>query len=187
MADTRDAQEITFDEDPAEDSNAARDNGTGPGLARILMLLGVGLGIVIAIVSIVVITVDILNQQSKPALTAALPEEEYRTATPIYQYVGTIGEIHTHTSDAQPYAITVAINLGFDMKDQDSPVEVNARMPQIRDFLRRYFTGKSAADLTPDKEQLIKDDIRDNLNHILSKPAVKEVLFDRLDVVKIET
>jgi flagellar basal body-associated protein FliL len=60
------------------------------------------------------------------------------------------------------------------MQDLDSAAEVNARMPQIRDFLRRYFTERSAADLTPDKEQPIKDDIRENLNHILSRPAVRE-------------
>ncbi len=58
-------------------------------------------------------------------------------------------------------------------------------MPQIRDFLRRYFTAKMADDLTPDKENIIQDDIKENLNRILSKPTVKEVLFERLDVIKM--
>ena len=54
-------------------------------------------------------------------------------------------------------------------------------MPQIRDYLRNYFTSKTADDLTPDKEAIIKDDLKENLNRILSKPTIKEILFDELE------
>jgi flagellar basal body-associated protein FliL len=42
-----------------------------------------------------------------------------------------------------------------------------------------------ADDLTPDKEPIIKDDVKENLNRILSKPTIKEVLFDQLTLVKM--
>jgi len=132
----------------------------------------------------VVITLSIVNKQGKPVETVQ-KSEEYQTATPRYQYVGTIGDIRTRTSDKEPYSVAVKIQLGFDLDDKDSPVELNARMPQIRDYLRRYFTAKLADDLAPDKEEIVKDDIKENLNRMLSKPTVKEVLFDQLNVVKM--
>jgi flagellar FliL protein len=184
MSDNVDDQEMNFAEGETETSQASKAKGAGPGIARILMVVGIGLGAVIFIVTIVVITVGIVNKQGKPVV-AITKSEDYQASTPLYQYVGTIGEIRTKTSDQEPYSVTVRINLGFDLQDKDSPVEVNARMPQIRDFLRRYFTSKMADDLTPDKELIIQDEIKENLNRILSKPTVKEVLFDRLDVIKM--
>jgi len=184
MSDNVDDQEMSFAEGEAETAQPAKAKGAGPGIARILMIVGIGLGAVIFIVTIVVITVGIVNKGGKPAPTI-VRSEDYQAATPLFQYVGTIGEIRTKTSDKEPSSITVRINLGFEMQDKDSPVEVNARMPQIRDFLRRYFTAKMADDLTPDKESIIQDDIKENLNRILSKPTVKEVLFERLDVIKM--
>jgi flagellar FliL protein len=184
MSDNVDDQEMSFAEGEAESAQPAKAKGAGPGIARILMIVGIGLGAVIFIVTVVVITLSIVNKQGKPAENIVM-SEDYQANTPQYQYVGTIGEIRTRTSEQEPSSIAVKIQLGFGLDDKDSPVEVNARMPQIRDFLRWYFTAKTADDLTPDKEDIIKDDIKENLNRILSKPTVKEVLFDELNVVKM--
>jgi flagellar FliL protein len=184
MSDNVDDQEMSFAEGEAEAAAPSKAKGVGPGIARILMIVGIGLGAVIFIVTIVVITMGIVNKQGKPTVPMT-KSESYQAATPLYQYVGTIGEIRTKTSDQESSSIAVKINLGFDAEDKESPIEINQRMPQIRDFLRNYFTAKMADDLTPDKEAIIKDDIKENLNRILSKPAVKEVLFERLDVVKL--
>jgi flagellar FliL protein len=184
MSDNVDDQEMSFAEGETEAAAPAKAKGAGPGIARILMIVGIGLGAVIFIVTVVVITVGIVNKQGKPA-TTMVKSEDYQAATPLYQYVGTIGEIRTRTSDLEPSQVAVKINIGLEAEDKESPVEINARMPQIRDFLRQYFTSKFAEDLSPDKEPIIKDDLKENLNHILSKPTVKEVLFERLDVVKM--
>jgi flagellar FliL protein len=148
------------------------------------MIVGIGLGAVIFIVTVVVITLSIVNKQGKPAETVQ-KSEEYQAATPKYQYVGTIGDIRTRTSDKEPYSVGVKIQLGLEEKDQETPVEINARMPQIRDYLRRFFTAKMADELTPENEDIIKDRIREELNGMLSKPAIKEVLFDQLTVIKM--
>jgi flagellar FliL protein len=169
MSDNVDDQEMSFAEGETESAAPAKAKGAGPGIARILMIVGIGLGAVLFIVTVVVITVGIVNKQGKPAATM-VKSEDYQAATPLYQYVGTIGEIRTRTSDLEPSQVAV---------------KINARMPQIRDFLSQYFTSKFAEDLAPDKEPIIKDDLKENLNHILSKPTVKEVLFERLDVVKM--
>ena len=77
------------------------------------------------------------------------------------------------------------VNIGLEKDDKDTPIEINLRMPQIKDYLRMFFTSKYADDLKPEKEPILKDEILQNLNHILSKPTIKEILFDRLDVVKL--
>jgi flagellar FliL protein len=184
MSDNVDDQEMSFAEGEGEAAPPAKAKGAGPGIARILMIVGIGLGAVIFIVTVVVITVSIVNKQGKPAATM-VKSESYQAATPLYQYVGTIGEIRTRTADKDPSSIAVKIQLGLEKEDKDTPVEINARMPQIRDFLRSYFTGKLSDDLSPDKETILKDDIKEALNRILSKPTIKEVLFDTLNVVKL--
>jgi flagellar FliL protein len=184
MSDNVDDQEMNFAEGEAEAAQPVKAKGAGPGIARILMIVGIGLGAVIFIVTIVVITMGIVNKQGKPAVTV-VKSEDYQAATPVFQYVGTISEIRTKTSDKEPYSIAVKINIGLDKEDKDTPIEINLRMPQIKDWLRMFFTSKLADDLTPDKEPILKDEILQNLNHLLSKPTIKEILFDRLDVVKL--
>jgi Flagellar basal body-associated protein len=184
MSDNVDDQEMNFAEGEAEAAAPAKAKGPGPGIARILMIVGIGLGAVIFIVTVVVITVGIVNKGGKPAATIET-SEDYQAATPIFQYVDTIGEIRTRTADAEPSSVVVRIQLGLDLQDKDTGVELNQRMPQIRDYLRQYFTAKYAEDLAPDKEAIIKDDLKENLNRMLSKPTVREVLFGQLTVVKL--
>lgn len=185
MSDSVDDQEMNFAEGGETETAAApKAKGAGPGLARILMIVGIGLGAVIFIVTVVVITVGIVNKQGKP-MTVTPVSEAYQAATPVYAYIGTIGEIRTRTSDKEPSSVVVRINLGFDVNDKEADKHVNERLPQIRDYLRRYFTQKLAEDLTPDKEEVIKAEIKEDLNRILSVPSIKEVLFERLDVIKL--
>jgi len=183
VSDNVDDQEMSFAEGEAEAAPPPKAKGAGPGIARILTFVGIGLGAVIFIVTVVVITVGIVNKGGKPA-QPIVKSEEFQAATPLYQYIGTVGEIRTRTSDSEPASVIVKIELGFDMETKDPGVDVNARMPQIRDWLRNYFTSKTADELSADREKIIKDEIRENLNNILTEPTVKEVLFERLDVIK---
>ena len=184
MSDNVDDANVDFAEGETGAAPPAKAKGAGPGIARILMIVGIGLGAVIFIVTVVVITVSIVNKQGKAAPTMT-KTESYQAATPILQYVGTIGEIRTRTSGPEPSSVAVKIQIGLEKEDKETPVEINERMPQLRDFLRRYFTGKSAEELTPDKEPIIKDQIKQELMLILGKETIKEILFDTLNVVKL--
>jgi flagellar FliL protein len=184
MSDNVDDQEMSFAEGEGEAAQPAKAKGAGPGIARILMIVGIGLGAVIFIVTVVVITVSIVNKQGKPAETI-VKSESYQAATPLFQYVGTIGDIRTRTSDKEPSSVAVKIQLGLEKEDKETPVEINERLPQLRDWLRNFFTAKMAEDLAPEKEGIIKDEIKEAINRMLSKPTIKEVLFDQLNVVKM--
>jgi flagellar basal body-associated protein FliL len=146
------------------------------------MIVGIALGAVILMATVAVITVSILNKQQKPM--AAVPvTEEYVQSLPIYSYVTTIGEIRTKTRDKEAHSVSVKINLGFEEKDTASPIELGKRMNQVRDYLRNYFAMKYADELAPEQEKVLKEEIRDNLNKIISKPTIKEVLFEQLNVL----
>ena len=184
MSDNVDDNNLNFADGETETAAPVKAKGAGPGIARILMIVGIGLGAVIFIVTVVVITVSIANKQGKPAATV-VKSESYQAATPEYQYVGTIGEIRTRTKDTEPSSVAVKIQIGLELEDKDTAVEINKRMPQIRDYLRNYFTSRFADQLSPDNEGILKDDIRENLNRMLNKPTIKEILFDTLNVVKL--
>jgi flagellar FliL protein len=185
MSDNVDDQDMNFTEGEAEAAQPAKAKGAGPGLARILMIVGIGLGAVIFIVTVVVITVGIINRQGKPA--ASIPVgETYQQATEIYKYNGSIGDIRARTRDREPSSVAVTLNLGVLPSDENEfAKEVNERLPQIRDFLRNYFSLKYAEDLAPEREKEVKEELRENLNRIISKPVIKEILFQRFDVIKL--
>lgn len=182
MSDDVDDQDMSFAEGEAETAPAPKAKGAGPGILKILMFVGIALGAVILIVTVVVVTVGIMNKQQKP-MSAVPVTESYVAHTPIYSYVSTIGEIRTKTRDREPSSVVVKINLGFEEADKDSPIDVNARIYQIRDYLRNYFSMKYADELVPENEEVIKSEIRENLNHILSKPTIKDVLFETFNVL----
>jgi len=182
MADDVDDQDMSFAEGDAEPAAAPKAKGAGPGILKILMVVGIALGAVILMATVAVITVSVLNKQQKPM--AALPvSEEYTATLPLYAYVTTIGEIRTKTRDKESYSVSVKINLGFDEKDTESPIEVGKRMNQIRDYLRNFFATKYADELGPEQEKELKAQIMENLNMMLTKPAIKEVLFEQINVL----
>ena len=49
-------------------------------------------------------------------------------------------------------------------------------------MLRNFFSLKRADELTPDKEKDIKDELLREINNLLQKPAIKEVLFQKFRV-----
>jgi len=184
MSDNLDDQDMSFAEGEGEAKAAPKAKGAGAGILKILMFVGIALAAVVLIVTVVVVTVNILNKQGKPIEQVPV-SEAYQQSTPVFAYVTTIGEIRTRTKDTEPSSVVIKINLGFDMNDKESPNDVTARLYQIRDYLRTYFSLKFAEELVPEREQTLKEEIRENLNRVLSKPTIKEVLFEKFDVVRL--
>ncbi len=182
MSDNIDDQDMSFNEGSETEAAPAKAKGAGPGILRILMIVGIALGAVILIVTVVVVTVNIMNSSGK-AVKQIPVSEAYQASTQVYQYIGTIPEVRTQMMDAEPHTAIVKINLGLDKEDKDGPVEINARAPQIQDFLRHFFALKTAADLAPENEEQLKAELLEQLNGMLSKRYIREVLFERLTVV----
>lgn len=182
MSDNVDDQDMSFAEGESEPAAAPKAKGAGPGILRILMIVGIALGAVILIVTVVVITVGIMNKQQKPMATVPVTES-YQRSTPIYTYVSNIGEIRTKTRDKEAYSVLVKLHIGFEKEDKVGPAEFQERMLQIKDYLRNYFSLKYADELLPEREGEIKEELRENLNKLLTDPVIKEVLIEELNVV----
>jgi flagellar FliL protein len=182
MSDNAEDQDMSFAEGGDAEAAPAKAKGAGPGILKILMMVGIALGAVILIVTVVVVTVNIMNSSGKAIQQMPL-SEEYQASTPIYQYVGTISEIRTRTMDKEPHSVIVKISLGMEKEDKEGPVEINSRGPQIRDTLRAFFAKRTAEELGADREPELKIELLETINGMLSKRMVKEVLFERLDVV----
>jgi flagellar FliL protein len=184
MGDSFEEQGMNLNEDGGGAPAPVRAKGGGAGILRLLMWIGIALGAVIFVVTVVIVTVNIVNKQGKPMTQVALGES-YQRASPEYEYFTTLGEIRTRTIDNEPSSIVVKINLGFEKGDKDTPTMLTARIHQMRDRLRNYFSSKTADYLAPKNEQRLKEEIREDLNNMLSKPSIKEVLFEKLDVIKM--
>lgn len=184
MSDNPNDEDIGFNEGgEVEQAAAPKAKGAGPGILKILTIVGIALGAVILIVTVVIVTMGFMNKQGKP-VTDIPVTDNYQAATPVYTYVTNIGEIRTRTIDAEPSSVVVKINLGFEEKDKEGQNEITQRLYQIRDYLRNYFSTKKAEELSPQNEKALKEELREGLNGLLShNGSIKEVLFETLNVV----
>ncbi|GAB1432619.1 hypothetical protein MASR2M29_12440 [Spirochaetota bacterium] len=175
MSDEFDRGGPDFSETP-EVADKPKARGGGKAILGLLKWIAVGLGAVIFIIVIVVITVSILNRQAKP-MSSIPSSEEYQRATPVWATFTSLDQITTNTIDKEPWAIMVKINIAYDTSDKTVQTELNERKHQLQDALRAFFSTKKIEALMPDKEFELKAEIREMLNRMLNKPAIKDIYF----------
>jgi len=152
----------------------------------ILKFVAIGLGALIFIVTVSVITYRVMVGSGKPQTVVPSEPDSYRGKRPELSWFTTIGVIRTKTKDATPHSVVVNVVIGYDLNDKAAQTELTSRLYEIRDFIRNYFSNKSAADLRPENEQNLKLEIREALNeNILQRARAREILFEQLDVVEM--
>jgi flagellar basal body-associated protein FliL len=121
-----------------------------------------------------------INFVLENAHTISIPlSEEYTSEPEIYDYIS-LDEIEFQTCDATPVSFIVKIELGYKKDDKAALTEITQRTVKIIDFLRQYFSEKTAEELKPQNEEKLKIEIRDQINDdILSNSKIKEVLFTK--------
>jgi flagellar FliL protein len=155
-------------------------------LPTILKFAAIGLGAIIFIVTIVVITNNIMNSGGKSQTQVADPTSPYVGRRQNYAIYTGIGSVTTRTRDPNNTSVTVVMNIGYDLEDTAAGSELNSRQYELRDFVRRYFTGKYASELQPENEERLKQEIREVLNtRFLDTAKVRIILFDKLDVMEV--
>ena len=183
-----DSEEIDLDggESPEASSAPKKKGGLGGLLPTILKFAAIGLGALIFIVTVAVVTFNIMNTGGKSQTTTGDPASPYMGKRPVYAYYNNIGPVTTRTKDPVNYTVTVDMILGYDLDDQNASSELSGRQFELRDFARRFFTGKYAADLVPEKEEQLKQEIKEILNtRFLDTAKVRIVLFNKLDVMEV--
>jgi len=113
-------------------------------------------------------------------------DSPYVGRIPEYSYFDGIGRITTRTRDFPiVYNVTVEMIIGYDLNDQNANNELINRKDELNDFVRRYFSGKTADELAPEKEEQMKAEIREMLNtRFFDTARARIILFNRLDVME---
>lgn len=94
-------------------------------------------------------------------------------------------QIRTSTSDPVPASVSVTIALGYKKEDKAASTEITERRIEIIDFLRRFFSEQTVEDLRPQNEEVLRQQIRDQINDdILSNSRIRDVRFTGKDVVQ---
>lgn len=160
----------------------------GAGMSVIVGLLKMGAMILGGIVLVVVISFFVANQVSKNASNANnVPSisDEYRAKPEVLDWYRSLNEVRTKTSDDPPATLTVQISLGYKKDDKVVSTEITQRTVELIDFLRRYFTEKTMAELEPRNEDKLKIELRNAINdEILSNSKIRGIAFEKFDVLK---
>jgi flagellar FliL protein len=176
------------DEGGAESSAAPKKaSSIGGLLPNLLKFIAIGLGALIFIVTVAVITFTIMSKGGGKAQTAvADPSSPYVGRRVEYANYTLIGQVTTRTRDRIMTNVTVEMILQYDLNNNAAAAELTARQYDLRDFVRQYFSGKFAADLTPENELRLKNEIREILNtRLLDTAKIRNVLFLKLDVMEM--
>jgi flagellar FliL protein len=184
-----DSDDLDLDGGDAPDSGSASKKRGGGGLGNllptILKFAAIGLGALIFIVTVSVITYNIMNKGGKNQTVISDPTSPYVGKRPEYAFYDNLGTITVKTRDPIGSSVTVEMIIGYNLNDQAANLELIARRFELRDFMRRYFSGKYAAELTPEREEELKRDIREQLNtRFLDTARAQVILFDKLDVME---
>jgi flagellar FliL protein len=151
-------------------------------LLKILKWVALGLAAVIFIVTVVIVTLKIM-QGGQQATQYPAVSESYKAKPPRYTYFE-IEQIRTRTADEAPHTVMVSTKLGYTENDKKILTELIARTDQIFDVIRTYFSNKTANELAPQYEPEIKEDLKNNINQILSDGQVKDIVFKEFQVIE---
>lgn len=126
-----------------------------------------------------IITKNVAPKAYNPSVSA----EEYQGQREVYDWYKSIGVIQTTTNDGA--TVRVNVFLGYKKDDKGTATEITSRIVELKDFLRRYFRGKSKEEITnPDNEEKLKMEIRNGINDkVLSGSKIRDITFDQLDVI----
>jgi flagellar FliL protein len=182
-----DETDVNLEEGTENGAAAGGKNKPGGGLLpKLLKFIAIGFGALIFIVTVAVVTFNIMNKGGK-SQTFVPETDSYVAVKKQYSMFTLIGNVSTRTRDPTPWNVSVDMIIGYDLNDNATAGELNSRLYELRDFVRRYFSGKSAAELQPENEARIKSEIRELLNTtVLDKARVRIILFDKLDLYEME-
>jgi flagellar FliL protein len=183
MSDTEDLD--LGDEDAGGlDNSSKKASGLAALLPNLLKFVAIGLGVMIFVITVTVITFTIMNRNS--AAQEIRPENSpYVGIRPQYAMFSSIGVVRTRTKDNQ--AVVVDMVIGYEQGNNATATELTARIVQLQDFVRLFFSTKTSEQLIPEKETEVKKEIIERLNRdVLSPAKALSIFFKQLDVMKVE-
>jgi flagellar FliL protein len=185
MADDNELDMGDGGDQPDSKGGAKKPTGLGALLPNLLKFVAIGVGALIFIVTVTVITVNIVSTRGTSQTT--IPDNaSWVGVRPQFSVFTGIGQIRTNTRDAVPSTVVVDMILGYDLNDNAAMTEINARLYELRDFTRSFFRSKTAAELQPENEARLKQEIVELLNtRVFGTARIRMIYFNQLDVMNI--
>jgi len=180
------ADEDSFPEDEVSGGDET-ELGDKPGflsaaLLKILKWAAAGLAAIIFIVTVVILTNNIVNRGRTPATVPSV-SEDYRAAPKQLDYYEF--EIRTRTSDEAANTVIATVGIGHDEKNKTLTTEIVNRTKKLQDVIRSYFTQRTAAQIAPKNEKIVKQELLVRVNAILSSGSVEDVIFLEYNVIPL--
>lgn len=112
---------------------------------------------------------------------AVLPVvDDYKAETVVCSWTSAF-ELKTNSADGA--AVSAVVVLGYRLDDKATSTEIIARDVELREYLRRFFMGKTSAELSPTNEDNLEMEIRNGINDfILSSSKIRAVAIKSLDI-----
>ncbi|MDR2194288.1 MAG: flagellar basal body-associated FliL family protein [Treponema sp.] len=182
--DAEEKMELGNDEGGDDGGGKKKNNRLAMLLPQLLKFVAIGLGLLILIVTISVITFNILNKGGK-SQTIVADNDAYIGTRPQYAMFSAIPVIRATTKDPSPYSVVVELVLGYDLNNATVATELTSRLVELQDFIRNYFSNKYNADLQPDKEEQLKQDLIEKINRLLNTARVRAIFFKQLSTMEM--
>jgi flagellar FliL protein len=185
MSDTDELNLDDGDTGAIDTGGSKKPSGLAALLPNLLKFVAIGLGALIFIITVSVITYNILNKGG--ASQTVVPENSpYTGSRPLYASFTAIDSIRTGTKDPTPYSVVVKIIFQYDLNDNATATELTGRIYELTDFIRTFFRSKMAAELQPENEARLKQEIIELINtRVLSTAKIRNIQFTQLDVMEM--
>jgi flagellar FliL protein len=168
-----------------ESGSKKKKGGLGVLLPTLLKFAAIGIGALLFIVTVSVFTYNIMNDGGKTQTNVTDPSSPYIGRKPIFSWYTDIGTVTTRTRDELSHSVSVVMNIGYDQTDVSAYSELSGRKFELQDFVRRYFANKYAEELTPENEEKLKTEIKEQLNkRYLENARVRDITFTKFDVME---
>lgn len=181
MSDTNEEQVDV--EESSEQVSSGKGKGVGNLLPTLLKWVAIVLGAIILIVTVVIVTMKVIGG-NKPQQAIVPISEEYVKKSEVLDWYTSLPTVKTRTNDPIPASVLVDIALGYKTGDKVASTEITQRQIEIGDFLRRFFSQKTAEELNSRYEDKIRIEIRNSINDdILSNSKIRDVRFRTYDII----
>ena len=180
-----DDDNLNFDDAGSGSAAPEKKGGFGKLLSGMIKWIIIALAAIIIIVVVVVVTVKITNK-NKTQVTAIPTSAEYSAPREMLDWYTSLGTIQTTTCDDPPATVRVDVALGYKKDDKATATEITSRTVELKSFLRRFFSSKTAAELSTENEDALENEIKNGINDkILSSSRIKDVTFLEKNVTQL--
>lgn len=138
------------------------------------------------IIIVPVITVKVAGKNSSSISAIPSADEYISGQREIFDWYTSLGIIQSETCDEPPAIVRVDIALAYKKDDKEALKELNQRSTELKSFLRRYISSKTAAEIeNPNNEDCMEEELMQGINDkILSSSKIRGVVFQTKDVIE---